>query len=563
MNSVELASTISPPNPREHWATAALGDFLLIIRGISFPAGAKRSGPGEGLIGCLRTSNVQAQVEWDDLWFVPERYLRSPEQVVRNHDILISLANSFQLVGKVALIGRMSERSTLGAFISAIRVPPELDARFVYYQLTSTQMQAAIRAMASTTTNISNVSVGKLVQLPIRLAPAPEQSRISDRIDELFTDLDAGVAAIERVRRKLKRYRSAVLHAAVTGRLTASWRAQHGPPEESGADLFKRVLDERRRQWEARTLAKYERDGRTPPKGWQARYPQPANPKTDGLPELPDDWCWASHDQVGNVQLGRQRSPQHHSGKDMRPYLRVANVYEDRINTDDVKRMNFTPREFENYELRFGDILLNEGQSMELVGRPAMYRSEIPGCCFQNTLVRQRVFDGVLADYALIVALAQFRTGRYRKIASITTSIAHLGAERFASVEFPLPPSAEQTAIVETVLEKLSQIDAMEVEVRRSLVRGDRLRQAILKSAFAGKLVAQDPNDEPAAALLDRIKALRTEELAAKRAAGNGPPAKSRRSGAPRPSTNGRLETAPDGEARKTAHQRSRKTSKK
>ena len=88
--------------------------------------------------------------------------------------------------------------------------------------------------------------------------------------------------------------------------------------------------------------------------------------------------------QVGEVQLGRQRAPQHHQGPYMRPYLRVANVYEDRIDTSDVLEMNFTPSEFETYQLHFGDILLNEDQSPEFLGRPAMYHDEYsPPECWQ------------------------------------------------------------------------------------------------------------------------------------------------------------------------------------
>ena len=347
-------------------------------------------------------------------------------------------------------------------------------------------------------------------KFPVLVPPLAEQERIADRIDELFTDLSAGVAALERVKRTLSRYRAAVMHAAVTGRLTEAWRKEHGPADEPSPKLLERILTERRRQWERRTLAKYEKNGKQPPKNWKSRYPEPAEPRPlpDGspLPTLPKDWCWSTHDQIGDVQLGRQRSPQHHNGEHMRPYLRVANVYEDRIDTTDVLEMNFTPDEFEVYALKHGDILLNEGQSMELVGRPAMYRDELPGGCFQNTLVRQRVFDGVLPEFALVVCRAQFRAGRFRKIASITTSIAHLGAQRFAALEFPLPPQHEQAAIVEAVHEKLSQIDGLEAEVERGLKRAGRLRQAILKAAFEGQLVPQDPSDEPASVLLERIR---------------------------------------------------------
>jgi type I restriction enzyme S subunit len=123
----------------------------------------------------------------------------------------------------------------------------------------------------------------------------------------------------------------------------------------------------------------------------------------------------------------------------MRPYLRVANVFEDRIDASDILRMNFEPEEAAIYALKFGDILLNEGQSPELVGRAAMYRNEVPGACFQNTLIRFRAGPSVVADYALLIFRHFMHAGVFHQIARWSTNIAHLGLERFRALAFPLP----------------------------------------------------------------------------------------------------------------------------
>jgi hypothetical protein len=119
---------------------------------------------------------------------------------------------------------------------------------------------------------------------------------------------------------------------------------------------------------------------------------------------LPLGWKWARVDEAGEVTLGRQRSPRQQHGSNMRPYLRVANVFEDRIDTSNVLSMNFDPDEVTTYALKSGDILLNEGQSPELVGRPAMYKNEVPGACFQNTLIVGEVqeFLSRLYDRAML-----------------------------------------------------------------------------------------------------------------------------------------------------------------
>jgi type I restriction enzyme S subunit len=386
---------------------------------------------------------------------------------------------------------------------------PDLEPRFISYHGNHFGQKWFVRA-GKQTTNLASINKGVLSRFPVPVAPAQEQRRIVAKIDELFSDLDAGVAALERVTANLKRYRAAVLKAAVEGRLTAEWRKKNRP-KETGQQLLTRIFAERRRKWEEEQLAAFAKAAKSPPAKWKEKYKEPAGPDCTNLPTLPEGWCWASVDQAGDVQLGRQRSPKYHTGPHMRPYLRVANVFEDRIDTSDVMQMNFTPTEYETYRLGYGDVLLNEGQSMELVGRPAIYRNEVPGACFTNTLVRFRASDGLDPEYALAVFLTYLKNGRFQKIATITVNIAHLGAGRFAELEFPLPPLAEQREIVSEVTRHDSIIKAVENEVIAGIKRASRLRQAILRRAFEGKLVPQDPRGEPAGVLLERIRAEKAE----------------------------------------------------
>ena len=167
--------------------------------------------------------------------------------------------------------------------------------------------------------------------------------------------------------------------------------------------------------------------------------------------DLPRGWELRTIADVGETRLGKQRSPKWHTGPNMRPYLRVANVFEDRIDVADVKSMHFAPHEVTTFELHSGDVLLNEGQSPEFLGRPAIYRGELPGVCFTNSLIRFRPHPGVLSEWALTVFRHHMHSGRFRQESRITTNIAHLSLGRLNTVEFPLPPTTAQVRIVSAI----------------------------------------------------------------------------------------------------------------
>lgn len=192
MNAVEINEL------PDGWIVRDLEDVLQVIRGITFKSSEKLLEPGEDTVACLRTANVQQHVDWSNLWWVPEKFVKREEQFIQEDDILMSNANSYELVGKVSLIRGIPEKATLGAFITMLRARDGMEPKFFFYQLRSHRVVNEIRSRASTTTNISNVSTGKLKDIPIWVAPPEQQKRIVAKIEELFSHIDAGIEALKK-----------------------------------------------------------------------------------------------------------------------------------------------------------------------------------------------------------------------------------------------------------------------------------------------------------------------------------------------------------------------------
>jgi type I restriction enzyme S subunit len=405
-------------------------------------------------------------------------------------------------VGYVFVLGR--DMATSQDFVNWV-CSEALVSEFLMYALMAEGED--IRRFGKGTTH-TTIYFPEVKAFHICVPPLNEQRRIVAKIEELFSDLDAGVAALKRAKANLKRYRASVLKAAVEGKLTEQWRAKH-PAKEPASALLARILLERRQKWEADQLAKFAAAKKEPPKNWRDKYVEPTPPDTTGLPELPEGWCWASVEQLGDVQLGRQRSPKNRSNEFPTKYIRAANLTENGLDLSDVMDMEFQPHELETYRLHPGDVLLSEASgSPDQVGKPVVWNGEIEDCCFQNTVIRLRPV-GMPSDYALTVFRHYYRSKLFAKV-SAGVGINHLSAGKFSALPFPLSPLIEQTQIVIEVDEHLSQIDAAEVQIEHGLLRAARLRQSILKRAFEGKLVPQDPKDEPASALLERLRASRT-----------------------------------------------------
>ncbi|MBZ4401594.1 restriction endonuclease subunit S [Myxococcus sp. AS-1-15] len=481
---------INPPNPSKVPSDSALVSFV--------PMAAVEE----------MTGRMDATVakKWSE---VRKGYTRFQEGDVVMAKITPSMEN-----GKAAfargLIGGIGAGTTE---FHVFRPREGVEGRFILHYLLQESFRRQARARMTGTAGQLRVPIQFLEEQQLPLPPTNEQQRIVDAVESYLSRFDAAVASLERVHTKLKAYRASVLNAAVEGRLVpteAEIARQEGRDYEPAQVLLDRILKERRRRWEEAELARLQKAGK-PPKDdkWKAKYEEPAPPDASKAPELPEGWCWVRLEQVTEVQLGQQRAPVHAGAEEQIPYVRAANITWEGLDLSDVKKMGFPNPE--RYRLRWGDVLLSEasGSPME-AGKPAIWRDEIPGACYQKTLLRVRAIDerALLPEFLRLVFLRDCVTGKFARLAP-GVGIVHLTAERMLVWLIPLPPVEEQRRIVEEV-ERLESVQRVSMKmVADTQRRTVRLRQSILRWAFEGKLVDQNPSDEPAEKLLARIKAER------------------------------------------------------
>jgi len=271
----------------------------------------------------------------------------------------------------------------------------------------------------------------------IALAPFAEQKRIVAAIEEQFSRLDAGVAALERVRQNLKRMRAAVLQAAFEECLSAA-------------------------------------------------------------PMVPLQ-------TAASTQLGRMLSARRETGKHARHYLRNRDVQWGHIETECLPVMDFADADARRFRLEYGDVIVCEGGE---IGRAAVWTHQLDECYYQKALHRVRCSANLDPHY-LRYLFEHYATAKFFDRFASGSTIAHLPQEDLRLLPIPLPPIESQRATVLWIQALLSNVERADAEMQALLAKSVSLHSSILASAFSGKLVPQDPTDEPASVLLERIAAQR------------------------------------------------------
>ena len=377
-----------------------------------------------------------------------------------------------------------------------------LDNKYLQYFLNQWEFVSAVTRL--NTGDRPRVNFDQFAEFSFPLPPLPEQHRIVAEIEKQFTRLDASIDGLKRAQANLKRYRASVLKAACEGKLVpteAELARAEGRDYEPADRLLERILTERRAQWESQEKRR-------------GKYKEPTAPDTSDLPELPEGWEWSDLGNVFEVHVGatpRRSRPDFWNGD-------VAWVSSGEVSFNRIKetRECITEAGVANSSVDVhptGTVLL--GMIGEGKTRGQVSILDIPAGNSQNSAAIRVSQSGLPPEYVFYYLWGQYDSTR--RIGSGNNQPA-LNKSRVQLIPLPLPPLAEQHRIVTEVERHLSVIQKAEAAVDAGLKRAERLRQSILKQAFSGKLVPQDPDDEPASVLLERIRAERAQAEAAAKA---------------------------------------------
>lgn len=440
------------------WAAASLLQVASLVRGVTYTKADVAGAAFVGSMPVLRANNIQERsFDCNDLVHVPST-LVSKSQRIRKGDVVIATSSgNISVVGKAAQ-AKVDMNAGFGAFCGLLRPSPHINPSYFGHFFSSNEYRSAVSSMARGV-NINNLKRDHFEKLILPLPPFVEQKRIADKLDSLLERVDSCRDRLDRIPLILKRFRQSVLAAATSGKLTEEWSTK-------------------------RTIAEphYE------------RVSFRSNIETFAA--------------VGSVTGGLTKNPSRDALMLKRPYLRVANVHANELRLDDVSDIGLTEAEYRKTKLEERDLLIVEGNgSIEQIGRVALWDGRIPDCSHQNHLIRWRAGGRVLPAYALYFLLSPDGRRQIEKVASSTTGLHTLSVSKVGALKLPVPALDEQAEIVRRVEALFALADRLEARYTAARARVDRLTPALLTKAFRGELVPQDPADEPAQTMLDRLKA--------------------------------------------------------
>ncbi|MDT0379393.1 restriction endonuclease subunit S [Streptomyces sp. DSM 42041] len=472
------------------WVRATLGELGVEVQP-GFASG-KHNRDGVGILH-LRPMNITRNGVLDTL---DARYVvDDSDRRVELGDVLFNNTNSPALVGKTAWVGS-AEPLAFSNHMTRLRGPEGLEGKFLAAQLHHMWATGYFKSILNNHVNQASVSRKALLDTVIVVPPITEQHRIVAKLDDQLAHVEAGETAV-----KAALVASTILKNQITG-----------VGAFGGLDGVE-------------------------------RFPCPLEPADvdDGeLPDLPIGWRWARLGEIADVVGGVTKDSKKQSDPEYIevPYLRVANVQRGRIVLDRVEKIRVPPKKAQSLKLETGDVLLNEGGDRDKLGRGWIWEGQIKNCIHQNHVFRARVTGHVLDPRLLAWHANAFGKNWCDRNGKQTVNLASISLRRIKLMPVPLPPESVQADLVKSIERRLAKAEAAQQVTQGVHEQGMNLRNALLHAAFTGCLVPQNPDDEPASVLLDRIRAQRAVDAKSarrKRTPRTTPPAAAQTSGRPVP----------------------------
>lgn len=458
--SIKVTSSLPPG-----WELKSIENISTVIMGQS-PPSSTYNDARKGL------PFFQGKAEFGALYPTPVKWCSSPNKVAQKDDVLMSVRAP---VGPTNLA---PSECCIGRGLAAIRPAEDIPSKYILYYLRSVESQ--IDALGTGTT-FKAISGSTIRELPIPLAPQNERQRIVAEIEKQFSRLDEAVAGLKRVKANLKRYKAAVLKAAVEGKLTEEWRKAH-PDVEPASELLKRILAERKNRWEAAELAKMMAKGKKPKDDkWKAKYVEAQSPKVEDTFELPNTWAWTNLGQLSwSVKDGPHYSPKYSEAGI--PFISGGNIRPEGIDFSSAKYISteLHAELQERCKPEMGDLLYTKGGTTGI----AHINTETREFSVWVHVAVLKLVDSITRVYLQHALNSQHC---YKQSQRYTHGVGNqdLGLTRMIWITVPLPPFEEQNEIVREIEERMSIIGDVEDDVDINLQRAELMRQAILSKAFS------------------------------------------------------------------------------
>ena len=479
---------------------------------------------GDVVLGGTPSTKMPEYWGGDVIWFAPSdltgyksKFIAQGQKTLTDEGLAKSSAKvmpagsiMFSSRAPIGYVAINSMPSATNQGFKSIVPHSDLFNEYIYYYLKATKHIAEARATGTTFKEISGSAFGAL---PIPISPPSEQHRIVEKIEALFEEIDRGVESLRAAKSAISLYRKSLLKSAFEGRLTAEWRARNPDKLESPEALLARIRTEREVRYQAaiddwkQAVADWTKNGKN---GRKPAKPTKLGDSLDmtrrDMMEVPKGWALC---KIRDVLEPVEKTRNDEQNREIW-YVDISSIDNQSHRITAAKRLNLSEAPSRaRQKIRFGDVLFS-------TVRPYL----------RKIAAVDKQFDGEIASTGFAVLRSVKGVDpRYLFYKSISHDfVSALTGEQYG-VSYPavkeeqvhaqpleLPPLNEQRRIVEILDARLEAADKLEAETDAALARADTLRQSILKKAFVGQLVPQDPADEPASALLDRIKAERAAQ---------------------------------------------------